>query len=192
MRERLREFALSLHPRRPVDRVRTLRGRTPPAARARQAGDFRLLGSVHHRLRFLTIPMRTNDSVPTGHAMARPKTSQDPSDRADAEVKEVKDAAQVLGFQLTVMTGASERDIEAVFGRFGQNRPDALFVHTDPFFQIVSDQFVALAARHAIPAIYPNRELVKAGGLISYGARQTDAYHQAGIYTGKSLKGCEA
>ena len=110
---------------------------------------------------------------------------------ADAEVKEVKDAAQVLGFQLTVMTGASERDIEAVFGRFGQNRPDALFVHTDPFFQIVSDQFVALAARHAIPAIYPNREFVKAGGLISYGARQTDAYHQAGIYTGKILKGAK-
>jgi putative ABC transport system substrate-binding protein len=108
---------------------------------------------------------------------------------AEAEVKEVQSAARALGVQLTVSTGATERDIETVFAGFGQRGPDALFVQTDPFFQSQGDQIVALAARHAVPAIYPNREFVTAGGLISYGARQTDAYHQAGAYTGRILKG---
>jgi putative tryptophan/tyrosine transport system substrate-binding protein len=108
---------------------------------------------------------------------------------AEAEVKEVQSAARALGVQLAVSTGATERDIETVFAGFGQRGPDALFVQTDPFFQSQGDQIVALAARHAVPAIYPNREFVTAGGLISYGARQTDAYHQAGVYTGRILKG---
>jgi putative ABC transport system substrate-binding protein len=110
---------------------------------------------------------------------------------AEAEVKEVQNAAQSLGIQLTVMTGNSERDIEGIFDGFDRHRPDALFVHTDPFFQTLSDQLVTLAARHAVPAVYPNGEFVKAGGLISYGARQTDAYRQAGVYTGRILKGAK-
>ena len=108
---------------------------------------------------------------------------------ADAEMKEVQSAAKALGVQLQVLTGSTERDIDAVFGSFAQHRPDALFVHPDPFFQSRSDQIVALAARHAVPAIYPNRGFVMAGGLISYGGRQIDAYHQAGVYAGKILKG---
>jgi putative ABC transport system substrate-binding protein len=110
---------------------------------------------------------------------------------ADAEVKEVQSAAKALGVQFQVQTGSTERDIDTVFASFGQHRPDALFVHTDPFFQNQRDQIVALAARHAIPAIYSNREFVAAGGLISYGASQRDAYHQAGVYTGKILKGAK-
>ena len=108
---------------------------------------------------------------------------------ADAEMKEVQSAAKALGVQLQVLTGSTERDIDAVFGSFAQHRPDALFVHPDPFFQSRSDQIVALAARHAVPAIYPNRGFVMAGGLISYGGSQIDAYHQAGTYAGKILKG---
>jgi putative ABC transport system substrate-binding protein len=110
---------------------------------------------------------------------------------AEVEVKEVQSAALALGIQLTVMNGNSERDIEAIFGGFDQHRPDALFVHPDPFFQSRRDQIVALAARHAIPAIYPNSEFVKSGGLISYSASQTDAYRQAGVYTGRILKGAK-
>ena len=108
---------------------------------------------------------------------------------AAAEMKEVQSAAKALGVQLQVLTGSTERDIDAVFGSFAQHRPDALFVHPDPFFQSRSDQIVALAARHAVPAIYPNRGFVMAGGLISYGGSQIDAYHQAGVYAGKILKG---
>jgi putative ABC transport system substrate-binding protein len=108
---------------------------------------------------------------------------------AGAEVKEVQSAAKALGVQLQVLPGSTKRDIDAVFAGFGQHPPDALFVQTDPFFQSQSDQIVALAARHSIPAIYPTRQFVAAGGLISYAASQTDAYRQAGVYTGKILKG---
>jgi ABC-type uncharacterized transport system substrate-binding protein len=108
---------------------------------------------------------------------------------ADAEVEEVKSAAKTLGIQLQVLPSSTEGDIDAIFAAFRQHPPDALFLQTDPFFQSRKDQIVALAARHAIPAIYPNREFVSAGGLISYGASQTDAYHQAGVYTSRILKG---
>jgi ABC-type uncharacterized transport system substrate-binding protein len=108
---------------------------------------------------------------------------------ADAEMKEVQSAAKALGVQLQVLTGSTERDIDAVFASFAQHRPDALFVHPDPFFTSRSHQIVVLAALHAVPAIYPNRGFVMAGGLISYGGRQIDAYHQAGAYAGKILKG---
>jgi ABC-type uncharacterized transport system substrate-binding protein len=108
---------------------------------------------------------------------------------ADAEMKEVQSAAKALGVQLQVLTGSTERDIDAVFASFAQHRPDALFVHPDPFFTSRSHQIVVLAALHAVPAIYPNRGFVMAGGLISYGGRQIDAYHQAGVYAGKILKG---
>jgi len=107
---------------------------------------------------------------------------------ADAEMKEVQSAAKALGVQLQVLTGSSERDIDAVFASLAQHRPDALFVHPDPFFQSRCHQIVALAARHAVPAIYPNRGFVMAGGLISYRGRQIDAYHQAGTYA-QILKG---
>jgi putative tryptophan/tyrosine transport system substrate-binding protein len=110
---------------------------------------------------------------------------------AETEVKEVQSAAQALNFQLTVLTAATERDIEAVFAGFGQHRPDALFIHTDAFFQSRSDQIVSLAAHHGIPAVYPNREFVTAGGLLSYAGSQMDAYRQAGIYTAKILKGAK-
>jgi putative ABC transport system substrate-binding protein len=108
---------------------------------------------------------------------------------AGAELKEVQSAANALGLQLQVLPSSTEREIDAVFSGFGQHPPDALFVQTDPFLQSQSDRIVALAARHAIPAIYPTREFVAAGGLISYAASQTDAYRQAGVYTGKILKG---
>jgi putative tryptophan/tyrosine transport system substrate-binding protein len=64
-------------------------------------------------------------------------------------------------------------------------------VNTDAFFGSRRDQIVALAARHAIPAIYPYREYALAGGLMSYGANLSDAYHQVGVYTGRVLKGAK-
>jgi putative ABC transport system substrate-binding protein len=110
---------------------------------------------------------------------------------ADVEVKEVENAAQTLGLQLQVLTANTERDIDMIFAGLGLLKPDALFVHTDPFFQSRSDLIATLAARHNVPAVYPNREFVTAGGLMSYGASQLDAYQQAGIYVGKVLKGAK-
>jgi putative ABC transport system substrate-binding protein len=110
---------------------------------------------------------------------------------AEVEVKDVQGAAQALGMQLQVLTGSTERDIDAAFASFAQQRADALCVHADPFLQSRSDQIVALAVRHAIPTVYPIREFVAAGGLMSYGTSMAASYRQAGIYVGRILKGAK-
>lgn len=109
-----------------------------------------------------------------------------------AEVPETKDAeaaARALGVRLQVLNTTSERDIDAAFTALLERRASALVVGSDPLFLRFSDKLVELAARHAMPAIYNVREFTEAGGLMSYGSRQSDAYHQAGIYVGKILQG---
>ena len=87
------------------------------------------------------------------------------------------------------MNASSERDIDAAFASFVQQRVNAIIVGADQFFFNRRDQLVELAARHAIPTMYYLREFAVAGGLISYGASLTDAYRLAGVYAGRILKG---
>jgi len=89
------------------------------------------------------------------------------------------------------MQASDSREIEAVFGALVRNRADALLVGSDTFFVSRRLQIATLAARHAIPTVYPIRDFAEAGGLMSYGTSQTEAYRQAGIYTGKILKGAK-
>ena len=111
------------------------------------------------------------------------------SANADPDTRELQAAAAKLRLQFRVLSAATERDIDTNFESFVQQRADGLILSTDVFFTDRRNQIVALAARHAMPAIYYFREFATAGGLMSYGTRIADANHQAGIYAGRILKG---
>ena len=111
---------------------------------------------------------------------------------ADLDVTELQNAARTLGQSITFVRARSEAEIDAVFATLGEWRASALLVNTDPFFLARRDQFVSLAARNRMPAIYAQREFVAAGGLMSYGADLADGYRQVGIYAGRILKGEKA
>ena len=100
-------------------------------------------------------------------------------------------AARALGLQIQVLNVSTGREINAVFANFVRERPDALFVDAQPFFTSRRVQLAQLAARHAIPAMYANRQIAQVGGLMSYGANIPDAYRQVGIYAGRILKGAK-
>jgi putative ABC transport system substrate-binding protein len=102
---------------------------------------------------------------------------------------EIRAAADRLKQHLEVLTASTERDLETAFATMVQRDVGGLIVKPDPFFISRSEQLVALAARHTIPAIYPVRTFADVGGLMSYGGIPLDLYQQAGIYVGKILKG---
>ena len=106
-------------------------------------------------------------------------------------VKGVNAAARTIGLQIRLLYASSSHEIDAAFATFAQARPDALFVGGDTVFASRRVQLTHLATRHAIPAIYAQREYAEAGGLISYGANVADAYRQVGVYTGRILKGAK-
>ena len=107
----------------------------------------------------------------------------------DAEISEVQAAALAIGQQLVTVTAGSKGDIEAAFPAFQQRGAGALLVGSGPLLNAQREQIVALATRYRLPASYSLREFAVAGGLMSYGANQSDAYRQAGIYAGRILKG---
>jgi putative tryptophan/tyrosine transport system substrate-binding protein len=104
-------------------------------------------------------------------------------------LKEAQVGARVLGVRLSALNASSESEIDGAFAMLVGQRADALLVHGDPVFIAQRDRIVALAARHAVPAIYQFREFAVAGGLMSYGASVADSYRQLGVYTGRILNG---
>jgi putative ABC transport system substrate-binding protein len=110
---------------------------------------------------------------------------------AGIQIKEVEEAARTLGLQLHILKARIEADFDAAFATIVQQQAGALLVASDPFLFSRREQLVALAARHAVPAIYQFRQNAAVGGLMSYGTRITDSYHQVGVYTGKILKGAK-
>jgi putative ABC transport system substrate-binding protein len=108
---------------------------------------------------------------------------------AEAFVTDVRAAAAAIGRQIEVFTAGTGRDIDTAFTMLLEKRADALQVGPDPLFVSRRVQLATLAARHAVPAIYPFRDDAEAGGLMSYGPSNTDLVRQAGIYTGRVLKG---
>jgi putative ABC transport system substrate-binding protein len=108
---------------------------------------------------------------------------------AEQQVRDVQAAASANGVQLHVVKAGSESEIDAAFPFLAQQQAGALLVAIDPFFISRREQLVALAARHAIPAIYGFREFTTAGGLISYGSNLAASYRKTGSYVARILKG---
>jgi putative ABC transport system substrate-binding protein len=103
----------------------------------------------------------------------------------------VRSAANTTRQQILVLNATNDSDLENAFTALAQQHAEALLVQSDPFFNSRPDKIVALAARHAIPAMYQWRDFPVAGGLMSYGTILADAYRQVGIYAGKILKGAK-
>jgi putative tryptophan/tyrosine transport system substrate-binding protein len=108
---------------------------------------------------------------------------------AERIIQDLQEAARVKGVQLAILKATTESEIDAAFATFVQLHPGALIVSPDPFFASRREQLLALASRHAVPAIYAHRQFVATGGLISYGIDDPAVSRQAGIYAGKILKG---
>src|SRR5262249_45097277 len=104
-------------------------------------------------------------------------------------LREVQDAARIIGLQINVLNATTSQEIDAAFATFVRERPDALFVAGDGFFTSRRAQFATLAAQHKVPATYGTREYVSVGGLMSYGADIVDSVRHVGVYTGRILKG---
>jgi putative ABC transport system substrate-binding protein len=110
----------------------------------------------------------------------------------EARSKALADVAKTIPLQLLFLNVSREGDFDAAFTTIANQRIGALFVSGSPFFTNRRDQLVSLVASQKILAIYAWREIVAAGGLMSYGSSQSDAYRQAGIYAGRILKGEKA
>ena len=110
---------------------------------------------------------------------------------ATAARRELNDATSRMGQDVVLLEASTEGEFEAVFATLTQKRASALVVSDDALFANRRAALVALAARHAIPAIYGRREFAEAGGLISYGASVADQYYQSGVYVGRILKGAK-
>jgi putative ABC transport system substrate-binding protein len=108
---------------------------------------------------------------------------------AETTLREVQEAARTIGLQIHVLNASTSREIDVAFATLGHQRPDALFVAGDSFFNSRRVQLAILATRDKIAVIYANRTYVAAGGLMSYGPDIADLYRQVGAYTGQILKG---
>jgi putative ABC transport system substrate-binding protein len=130
-----------------------------------------------------------SELVPRAKAIALLENPNNPS--TERVMLAVQEAAQAKGVQLHILKASTESEIEAAFAALVQRQAGALVVSADAFFYSRREQFVALAARHAVPAVYEWREYATVGGLISYGPSLTAAVRQVGIYAGRILKGAK-
>ena len=110
---------------------------------------------------------------------------------AKSQIEDTRLAASTLGVHVDVLSASSKDDIDVAFMTMARQRTGGLVVSADPFFISQRDQLVALAAQHAVPAIYYTREFAEDGGLMSYGSNFADAHRQAGNYVGRILKGAK-
>jgi putative tryptophan/tyrosine transport system substrate-binding protein len=130
-----------------------------------------------------------SELVPQSHVIALLVNPNSPE--AEPPIRNAQEAAGAKGVELHILKAGTENEIDVAFASLVQLQAGALIVGNDPFFDGRVEQLVALAARHAVPAIYYSREFAASGGLISYAPSFTAAYHQAGIYAGRILNGAK-
>jgi putative ABC transport system substrate-binding protein len=130
-----------------------------------------------------------HDIAPDASVIGFLANPTDPSAKADAQTAET--AAQTVGQRVVVVNAATLSDCEAAFGSLASKGVGALLIQSDPFFNSIATQLVALARRHSIAVIYGRREFAAAGGLISYGSQLQSSYHQLGDYTARILNGAK-
>jgi len=111
------------------------------------------------------------------------------SPMTESTIRDLQAAAAAIGRQIEILAAGTNRDIDTAFASLVEKRADALLVNPEPLFRDRRIQLLTLAARHAVPAIYPTRDYAEAGGLMSYGANFADIVRQTGIYAGRVLKG---
>jgi ABC-type uncharacterized transport system substrate-binding protein len=111
------------------------------------------------------------------------------SPEAETQLTDIREAARTTGKDLRLLNVSNDNDLDAAFATMVREQTGGLLVANDAFFVGRREQIVALAARHAIPAMYFLREFAAVGGLMSYGNSLADAYHRVGIFTGKVLRG---
>jgi putative ABC transport system substrate-binding protein len=108
---------------------------------------------------------------------------------AEPQLRDLQASAPMLGLRLIPLAAGSVREIESIFATLGERQIEAMLVSADGFFFGLQDELVPLAARHAVPTVFPLSDYVAAGGLISYGANLSESWRQTGIYVGKIVKG---
>ncbi len=128
-----------------------------------------------------------HEAVPTAAEVAVLVNPTSPT--ADSQLRSLQAAARALGLQLHVLHASAERDFDTVFATLLQLRAGGLVVSSDGFFATHSEQLAALTIRHAVPAIHQSRDFTIAGGLMSYAGSFAESHRQAGVYTGRILKG---
>jgi putative tryptophan/tyrosine transport system substrate-binding protein len=161
--------------------------------------DLGLVSSLHRpggnvtgtsMLNVEVVPKRLqllNELVQAATVMALLVNPSNPN--AANQSRDLQAAARTLGLQLQILHASSDRDFDTVFAKLHELRAGGLVIGADAFFNTRSAQLAALALRHAMPAAYQYREFAAAGGLMSYAGSITDSYRQAGVYTGRILKG---
>jgi putative ABC transport system substrate-binding protein len=130
-----------------------------------------------------------SELLPTAGTIAILVNTTHPNARAEAN--ETQGAADALGRHLEVLSASTESDLEVVFATMIKQKASAVIVTADPFLIGRREQVIALAARHALPAIYPIREFVEVGGLMSYGPPVAEVLRQVGTHTAKILRGAK-
>jgi len=111
--------------------------------------------------------------------------------RAETNVREAEAAGRAIGLQIDVFNAGTAQEINAAFAALARERPDALFVSPDPFFNVRRVQLANMASRLSLPTSFATRDFVAAGGLVSYGTDLNDATRQSGVYVGRLLRGAK-